>query len=91
MSIAALRQLPPEEKLNILATLWGDLATDEASFSRPVWRGDELKRSEVELAADQIEITAWDEAKKELRQRSKGRSELDLRRDPAWIRGAFKN
>jgi hypothetical protein len=28
-----------------------------------------LKRSEVKLAADQIEIMAWDEAKKALRQR----------------------
>ena len=69
MSIAELRQLPPEEKLRIIETLWGDLATDETSFSSPVWHGDELKRTEVELAAGRIEIMAWDEAKKELRQR----------------------
>ena len=69
MSIAELRQLPPEEKLKIIETLWGDLAADETSFSSPVWHGDELKRTEAEFAAGQIDVLAWDEAKKELRQR----------------------
>jgi 3-hydroxymyristoyl/3-hydroxydecanoyl-(acyl carrier protein) dehydratase len=64
---AELRQLPAHKKLKIVETLWGDLATDEASFSSPVWPGDELKRTEVELAASRIEIMAWDEAKKALR------------------------
>jgi hypothetical protein len=69
VSIAELRQLPPEEKLKIIVTLWGDLATDEASFSSPIWHGDKLKSTEVEFAAGQIEVMAWAEAKKELRQR----------------------
>jgi hypothetical protein len=69
VSIAELRQLPPEEKLKIIETLWGDLATDEASFSSPIWHGDKLKSTEVEFAAGQIEVMAWAEAKKELRQR----------------------
>jgi hypothetical protein len=60
---------PPEEKLKIIETLWGDLATDEASFSSPIWHGDKLKSTEVEFAAGQIEVMAWAEAKKELRQR----------------------
>jgi hypothetical protein len=69
VSIAELRQLPPEEKLKIIETLWGDLATDEASFSSPIWHGDKLKSTEAEFAAGQIEVMAWAEAKKELRQR----------------------
>ena len=70
MSLAELRQLPPEEKLKIIETLWGDLADNsDDSFASPAWHADEIRRTEVALAAGRIETLDWDEAKKELRKR----------------------
>lgn len=69
VSIAELRQLPPDEKLKIIEALWSDLAADEASVPSPVWHEAELRRTEADFAAGRIESLDWDEAKKELRKR----------------------
>lgn len=69
MSIADLRKLPPNEKLKIIETLWADLATDDESFPSPAWHQEELQKTESQLAAGQIEVLDWDDAKKELRKR----------------------
>lgn len=69
MSIAELRRLPRDEKLKIIETLWGDLASDEASFESPAWHEEELRKTEAELAAGRTEAVDWEEAKKELRKR----------------------
>ncbi|MEO6992636.1 MAG: addiction module protein [Lacunisphaera sp.] len=69
MSIAELRKLPTDEKLRIIEALWGDIAAEEASFESPPWHAEELRKTEVELAAGRIEVLGWDEAKKELRKR----------------------
>lgn len=70
MSIAELRKLPPAEKLKIVETLWADLAEEEATFPSPAWHTDELRKTETDFAAGRVEVLDWDEAKKELRQRS---------------------
>jgi len=69
MSIAELRQLPPDEKLRIIEALWGDLAADQSSFESPAWHQEELRKTEVDLAAGRVEVLDWSEAKKELRRR----------------------
>jgi putative addiction module component (TIGR02574 family) len=69
MSIAELRKLPPDEKLKIIETLWGDLAGDEASFESPAWHGEELRKTEAAFKAGRIEVVDWEDGKKELRKR----------------------
>jgi len=69
MSIAELRKLPAAEKLKIIEALWDDLAGDANSLESPAWHAAELRKTEANLAAGQVEILDWDEAKKELRQR----------------------
>jgi putative addiction module component (TIGR02574 family) len=69
MGIAELRKLPRDEKLKIIETLWGDLAADDDNFESPAWHADELRKTEVELAAGRVDILDWEDAKKELRKR----------------------
>jgi putative addiction module component (TIGR02574 family) len=69
MSIAELRQLPPDEKLRIIEALWGDLAADQTSFDSPSWHQDELRKTEADFAAGRVEVLDWTEGKKELRHR----------------------
>jgi putative addiction module component (TIGR02574 family) len=69
MNIAELRKLPPDEKLKIIETLWGDIAADEESFESPAWHAEELRKTEADLAAGRIEVLDWEDAKKELRKR----------------------
>lgn len=70
MSLAELRQLPPDEKLRIIEILWGDLADNaDESFASPAWHAEELRRTDADLAAGRIETLDWEEAKKELRKR----------------------
>jgi hypothetical protein len=69
MTVAELRQLPAPEKLKIIEALRADLAADADSFESPAWHGEALRKTEVALAAGQIEVLDWQEAKKELRAR----------------------
>jgi putative addiction module component (TIGR02574 family) len=69
MSIAELRKLPRAEKLKIIETLWSDLAADDEAFESPAWHGEELRKTEEDLAAGKIEVVDWEDAKKELRKR----------------------
>ncbi len=69
MSIAELRKLPRDEKLKIIETLWSDLAADEESFASPGWHADELRKTEAQLAAGEVTVLDWEDAKKELRKR----------------------
>lgn len=69
MSIAELRQLPPDEKPRIIEALSGDLSADQDSFGSPPWHQDELRKTEAEFAAGRVEALDWTEAKKELRRR----------------------
>ncbi len=41
----------------------------ETEYPSPAWHGTELKQTEQEFLAGQIEVLDWQEAKKELRSR----------------------
>jgi putative addiction module component (TIGR02574 family) len=69
MSIAELRSLPAEEKLEIIEQLWGDFAAGRESYTSPAWHGEALARTEVDFRNGRIETVAWEDAKTELRQR----------------------
>ena len=67
MSIAELRQLPREEKLQIVETLWSDLAADDSLVESPSWHGDELRKTEEELKSGIVQVLDWQSAKRTLR------------------------
>ena len=67
MSIAELRQLPRREKLQIVESLWSDLAAEESLFQSPSWHGDELRKTEAELKLGKVQPVDWEAAKKQLR------------------------
>lgn len=69
MSIADLRKLPRDEKLKIIEALWSDLIAADEPFESPAWHADELRKTEANLAAGQVKILDWEDAKKELRKR----------------------
>jgi putative addiction module component (TIGR02574 family) len=69
MSIAEMRRLPPEEKLEIIEQLWSDFAAGRESYTSPAWHGEVLARTEAEFKDGRIETLAWDDAKAELRRR----------------------
>ncbi|MBP6506222.1 MAG: addiction module protein [Opitutaceae bacterium] len=69
MSIAELRKLSPAEKLEIIETLWSDLAAADESFPSPVWHETELRKTETEFANGQVEAIDWETAKLELKKR----------------------
>jgi putative addiction module component (TIGR02574 family) len=69
MSIAELRSLPAEEKLEIIEQLWGDFAAGRESYTSPAWHGEALARTEADFRNGRIETVAWEDAKAELRQR----------------------
>lgn len=69
MSIAELRKLPRDEKLKIIEALWADLSADEEAFESPAWHADELRKTEAQLAAGEVEVLDWESAKQELRKR----------------------
>ncbi|MCX6935884.1 MAG: addiction module protein [Verrucomicrobia bacterium] len=69
MSITELRAIPVMEKLQIIETLWGDIAAEESAFESPKWHREVLERTEVEFTAGKIKSLDWQEAKEGLRSR----------------------
>ena len=66
MSIAEIRQLPLNEKLQIMEAIWEDLRAHAEQVPVPGWHRDLLdaRRKAVEEGREQI--LDWDEAKKTL-------------------------
>ena len=67
MSIAELRKLPRAEKLKIIEALWTDLTANDDSFPSPAWHEQELRKAEADFEAGRVEVSDWEDAKKELR------------------------
>ncbi len=67
MTISELHQLPAIEKLKIIEALWADLVNDENSLPSLSWHETELKTTEADFMAENIEILDWQQAKKALR------------------------
>lgn len=57
------------EKLEVMETLWRDLSRDESRFDSPAWHGEILRQREQQVAEGKEAYVAWDEAKRELRDR----------------------
>jgi hypothetical protein len=69
MSIAELRELPVDEKLRIIETLWSDLSDRDEDLATPAWHEQELRKTEAAFEEGREEVMDWAVAKKELRAR----------------------
>jgi Putative addiction module component len=69
MSIAELRQLPVDEKLRIIETLWSDLSGQDEDIAAPAWHEQELSQTQTAFLEGREEVMDWSDAKKELRSR----------------------
>ncbi len=62
-----ISQLPRNEKLKLLESIWSDLSTPDSDFESPSWHEAELEKTEKRLSEGLEEALDWNEAKKRLR------------------------
>lgn len=56
-----------EQKLDLLETLWDNLARDDTVFRSPDWHEAILKDREQALLSGKIKVAEWEEAKKRIK------------------------
>jgi putative addiction module component (TIGR02574 family) len=66
MSITEIRQLPLNEKLQIMEAIWEDLRSRAEDVSVPQWHKELLDSRQEAVEAGQEEILEWDEIKHSL-------------------------
>lgn len=64
-----IAQMSREEKIRLMEALWVDLSRRDIDVESPEWHRFALDETESKLAAGQLRILDWDEAKRELRRR----------------------
>ena len=67
MSIAEIRQLPLNEKLQIMEALWEDLRSHTEHEPIPDWHKTILDERKAAVESGQEEVIDWEEAKARLR------------------------
>ena len=63
----ALSEYTYEQKLDLLETLWDDLARDDTVFRSPDWHEEILKDRTQVLSCGKIKISDWEEAKERIK------------------------
>ncbi len=64
-----LSRLSLAQKLDLMETLWADLARDEKKLESPAWHGVVLKEREEVYAAGKLTASDWGEAKKRIKKK----------------------
>jgi putative addiction module component (TIGR02574 family) len=64
-----LARLSFSQKLDLMETLWTDLASDEEKLDSPAWHGDVLKERGAAYAAGKLTASDWDQAKKRIKKK----------------------
>jgi len=64
-----LARLSFSQKLDLMETLWADLARDEKKLESPAWHGAVLKEREAAYAADKLTASDWEQAKKRIKKK----------------------
>lgn len=67
---AATDQLPREDKLRLMETLWSELLRDEAGVESPAWHAEILAETKRRLAEGGEQLLDWDRVKADLRGRA---------------------
>jgi putative addiction module component (TIGR02574 family) len=68
IDISELRQLPPEEKLQIIGELWDSLATEQLPL--PQWQIDEIERRDKAYRENPSAVIPWEQVKENIRRRN---------------------
>ena len=61
--------LSPDEKLQLVADLWDDLAANPDSVPVHDWQKDELDRRKANLRRNTAPLATWEEVKERIRAR----------------------
>ncbi len=61
-----VRRLSTPEKLELLETLWSELAVDESQVQSPAWHKDALAQARADYEAGRATFSEWDEVKDRL-------------------------
>ena len=56
-----------EQKLDLLETLWDDLARDDAVLKSPDWHEEILKDRGQAVSSGRVKVSDWEEAKERIR------------------------
>ncbi len=67
MSALEIQQLPRQEKLKLMETLWAELSRDEAELESPAWHADALRETAERRARGEEAVLDWEQAKEKLR------------------------
>ena len=67
MSALEIRQLPRQEKLKLMETLWAELSREEAELESPAWHADALRETAERRARGEEAVLDWEQAKAKLR------------------------
>lgn len=62
-----VRRLSTPEKLELLETLWCELAVDDSQVASPAWHKEALAQSRADYAAGRATFSEWGEVKERLR------------------------
>jgi len=62
-----LSQLTFAQKLDLMETIWGDLAREEKTLESPVWHEEVLSDRKKALSAGKSTVSDWEEAKDRIR------------------------
>jgi putative addiction module component (TIGR02574 family) len=69
MSITEIRQLPLNEKLQIMEALWEDLTRNADSVESPEWHREVLQQRQKQIDSGQAKFIDWEQAKADIRKR----------------------
>ncbi|NQT09937.1 MAG: addiction module protein [Desulfobacteraceae bacterium] len=62
-----LSQLTFAQKLDLMETIWGDLAREEKTLESPAWHEAVLSDRKKALSAGKSTVSDWEEAKDRIR------------------------
>ncbi|MDD5057232.1 MAG: addiction module protein [Sideroxydans sp.] len=62
-----IAQLSFTQKLDLMETLWADMATHEKTLESPAWHAAILNEREAALDAGQLTVSDWAEAKERIK------------------------
>jgi putative addiction module component (TIGR02574 family) len=64
-----ISRLSLAQKLDLMETLWADLARDEAKLKSPAWHEAILKDREEAFKAGEVTASDWKQAKKRIKKK----------------------
>ncbi len=66
INVEEIRSMPLRDKLQLIETLWDDIARSESALEMPQWHKDLLDERERLVEAGEAKFLDWDEAKRQI-------------------------